>query len=374
MGLATLAGGRYRLERRLGRGGMAVVHLAHDEELRRQVAVKVLAEPLAADDDFRRRFLREARVAARLSHPNVVAVYDAGEDDGVPFIVMELVRGETLAAVLTRRGRLPAQEVVELGVQAASGLAHAHEHGLVHRDVKPQNLLLREDGTLKVADFGIARPAASTERLTEVGTVLGTAAYLAPEQATGDDVTAAADVYALGVVLYEALAGRTPYPAASLGELLAARKEGGPRPVRELAPETPEPLEDAIMRCLARNPLYRPTSAAEAARLLAAAAPEPPTRPLPRTGTDGDVHLHHRRARLRRRDGDVDVGADVHLHHTYVRLGLAALAALAVAAVVVAAVIATRGGPEQPPFPPDRAGKPAQQARDLAAWLREASR
>src|SRR4051794_34554019 len=145
---------------------MAVVYRAHDEELRRTVAVKVLAEHLAEDPQFHERFLREARIAARLAHPNIVAVYDAGEDDGRPFIVMELVEGETLAALLERRRRLHADEVVALGLQAAAGLGHAHAHGLVHRDVKPQNLLLRDDGVVKVADFGIAHAASATRRLT----------------------------------------------------------------------------------------------------------------------------------------------------------------------------------------------------------------
>ena len=182
----NVAGGRYRLGRPLGHGGMATVYLGRDSELDRPVAVKVLAENLAGDAVFRERFLREARLAARLSHPNVVSVYDAGEDaDGRLYIVMECVEGETLADVLRERGRLPAAEAVGLALQACRGLAHAHAAGLVHRDVKPQNLLLREDGTLKIADFGIAR-AAETTALTQVGTVLGTAAYLSPEQALGE--------------------------------------------------------------------------------------------------------------------------------------------------------------------------------------------
>src|SRR6185295_6483315 len=197
MGGQTVGGGRYRLERQLGHGGMATVHLGRDSELDRLVAVKVLAESLAGDEAFRRRFLREARLAARLSHPNVVGVYDAGEDAGGPFIVMEYVEGRTLAELLGERGRLPADEAVALGLQACHGLEHAHQAGLVHRDVKPQNLLLRSDGTLKIADFGIAR-AAETSALTQIGTILGTAAYLSPEQAVGEDVTSAADIYSLG--------------------------------------------------------------------------------------------------------------------------------------------------------------------------------
>jgi serine/threonine protein kinase len=180
----AVAHGRYRLERPLGHGGMASVYLALDTELDRPVAVKLLAENLSGDESFRVRFVREARLAAGLSHPNVVGVYDAGEEDGRPYIVMELVEGETLADVLARRKRLPPDVAVGLALQACAGLERAHAAGLVHRDVKPQNLLVRRDGTLKVADFGIARAAEATA-LTQVGTVLGTAAYLSPEQLAG---------------------------------------------------------------------------------------------------------------------------------------------------------------------------------------------
>lgn len=348
---ATLAGGRYRIERTLGRGGMAVVQLARDQELNRPVAIKVLAQHLAEDDAFRRRFLREATLAARLSHPNVVAVYDAGVEDGVPYIVMELVEGETLGDLLARRRRLDAATVADLGAQAAAGLAHAHAHGLVHRDVKPHNLLVRRDGTLKVADFGIARAAAAAERLTLVGSIVGTAAYLSPEQTEGSDAWAAADVYALGVVLYECLTGRTPYAGASLADLLRAQRERVVPPVRELAPETPDALEDVVMRCLARNPVYRPASAAEVARLLSATA-EAPTRTLAAPPPPAPRAPRRRPGRL-----------------TLALTGLAA--ALAVAA---GALVASRPDAAPPAPPPDRPGQPAVQARELAAWLREVSR
>jgi serine/threonine protein kinase len=339
----SVGGGRYRLERQLGHGGMGTVYLAHDVELDRAVAVKVLAESLAGDEPFRRRFLREARMAARLSHPNVVAVYDAGEaEDGRPYIVMEYVDGSTLEG----RGPMPPPEAVGLAVQACQGLAHAHAAGLVHRDVKPHNLLLRTDGTLKVADFGIARAAEATA-LTQVGTVLGTAAYLAPEQATGGEVTPATDVYALGAVLYELLTGRPPYEPASLADL-AERPEI--TPVSELAPEVSPQLEDAVMRALARNPAYRQHSADELARELGGRATAPTRiQPAPRR----------------------------HGSRGWAAVAAAALAVAAVAALVV--VLTTRSGgsgspPRRPPAATARPIPPGadaqEQARNVAAWLR----
>jgi serine/threonine protein kinase len=338
---SSVGGGRYRLERPLGRGGMASVYLAHDVELDRAVAVKLLAESLAGDTAFRKRFLREARLAARLSHPNVVALYDAGDEDGGrPYIVMEYVHGTTLEG----RGPVPPGEAVALAVQACHGLAHAHAAGLVHRDVKPHNLLLRTDGTLKVADFGIARAAEATA-LTQVGTVLGTAAYLAPEQAAGKEVTAAADVYSLGAVLYELLAGGPPYEPASLADL-ADRPEI--RPVSELAPRVPRHVEDAVMRSLARNPAYRPASANELARELG----DRPTTPTRVAAV----------APARRRS----------------RWWLAVPAAAAITVLAAGIVLATSDDGKPPsrspapaavrPIPP---GANAQeQARNVAAWLR----
>ncbi|MFY9578582.1 MAG: serine/threonine-protein kinase [Gaiellaceae bacterium] len=288
MSVQTVADGRYRIEDTLGHGGMAVVYLAQDRELERPVALKLLAENLAGDGDFRKRFVREARLAARLSHPNVVQVYDAGEDDGRPFIVMEHVPGETLAELIVHRRKLPPGEATALARQAALGLQRAHDAGLVHRDIKPQNLLLREDGVLKIADFGIAR-AAEISRLTQLGTVLGTAAYLSPEQALGEDVGPQADIYSLGAVLYELLTGRPPYEFSSLAELADKQRAGTIVPVRDVEPAVPDRLEAIVMRCLARDPRFRSSSAAELADELAEEKrattelplPAAPTMPLP---------------------------------------------------------------------------------------------
>ena len=362
MSVGVVAQGRYRLEQPLGHGGMASVFAGRDAELDRPVAVKLLAESLTGDESFRKRFVREARLAARLSHPNVVSVYDAGEDDGRPYIVMEYVEGENLAEVLSRRGRLPPEEARGLALQAARGLAHAHEAGLVHRDVKPQNLILRADGVLKIADFGIARAAEATA-LTQAGTVLGTAAYLAPEQALGEQVTAAADVYSLGAVLYELLAGRPPFEFESLADLAAKQSRMEVTPVREFSPDVPQQLEDVVMHCLARNPAYRPASGGQLAAELEGGAAEPVTQPVRRTIT---------------RPTRVLQAATSERRH----LWLALAGVLALAAILLAVALATRGssrssgttavtvtGTAVAAIP--RGANPQQQARNIAAWLRQ---
>lgn len=354
----TLADGRYRIERTLGHGGMAVVYLAHDEELRRLVAIKVLAEHLAGDPAFRERFLQESRLASRLSHPNVVQVYDAGEADGRPYIVMEYVQGDTLA----QRGKLSYEDAVPLALQACAGLQHAHLAGLVHRDVKPANLLVREDHVLKIADFGIAR-AAELTRLTQHGTVLGTAAYLAPEQAAGEEVTTAADVYSLGAVLYEVLTGRPPYAFDSLAELAAMQTSGAITPVRDLEPSVPEPLEAAVMHALARDPLFRPESAAAFGHELAVATELPIEALLATAVTEP----------LQARTYQTIPGGSVWLW-------IAAAAAVGVVAIVLGLLsLGDDGKPDAKPAPariesPVRGATPADEARNLSAWLRKHSR
>jgi serine/threonine-protein kinase len=205
---------RYVVEQPLGQGAMGTVLLARDTVLHRVVAVKVLADHLAADDGFRRRFIQEARLAARLCHPNIVQLFDAG-DDGRPFLVMEYVDGETVADRLARRVEFSADELIGLATQLSAGLAHAHARGIVHRDVKPHNVLLRRDGVAKLTDFGIAR-AVEEAGLTEIGTIVGTAAYMAPEQAAGQPVGPAADVYGLGAVLRQLAGGSLPPELESL--------------------------------------------------------------------------------------------------------------------------------------------------------------
>jgi len=332
---------------------MAVVYLAQDQELQRAVAVKLLRPTAGQDSTLRKRFLREARLAAQLAHQNIVRIYDFGEVDDGLFIVMEYVAGQTLADV----GKLPAEEAVPLALQACAGLQHAHEAGLVHRDVKPANLLVGDDGVLKIADFGIAQAAEAT-RLTEHGTVLGTAAYLSPEQAAGATVTLATDVYSLGAVLYELLTARTPHEFRSLAEIAAKHNDGAIVPVRDLEPAVPAPLEATVMRCLARDPRFRPRSAAELSQELAASL-DVATAPLPTARIEPPRSRRSNGIKVKRR-----------------RPLLAGAIALAVAAVIFAVLRVTGGTetsappPPRPVAPPARGATPQEEARNLSAWLR----
>jgi serine/threonine protein kinase len=255
---------RYRLERRLGVGGMATVRLAFDTRLERNVAVKLLAEHLAEDSGFVSRFRREALAVARLVHPNIVQVFDFGSDDatGRQFIVMEFVDGQSCAEILREQGRVPPGEAVDILAQACRGLDFAHRNGVVHRDVKPGNLLrAAEGGMVKLADFGIAKAAEQSD-ITKVGSVLGTAAYLSPEQARGEPAGPPSDLYALGVVAYQLMAGRLPYEAASLTDLARLQATSPPTRLDELEPDVPPTLAAAVLRALSGDPEARYPDAA----------------------------------------------------------------------------------------------------------------
>jgi serine/threonine-protein kinase len=345
----SFANGRYVVERVLGRGGMATVYLARDVELDRLVAVKALNGLLADSVRAGDRFRREALTVARLSHPNVVGVYDAGADGNEPFIVMEYVEGDGLDSVLERDAPLEPGRVIELALQACDGLGYAHERGIVHRDVKPANLLLRSDGALKVSDFGIALSADRATKLTQVGAVMGTLEYLAPEQAGAETVGPQADVFSLGVVLYEALTGALPWRAENVLQV-ATRGDVPPARMRGTVPPR---LEAAIMRSLEREPANRPADARALARELTN-GPEAPTVRL-----DAPTRVLQKRRRAPR-------GSFALL------LALGALAAIVAIALLVASL---EDGSAQPPAPVTvapvpAADDPAEQARNLEEWIR----
>lgn len=270
----SLLSGRYELGDRLGSGGMSNVYKATDRILERTVAVKVLAEHLSDDERFVARFRREALAVAKLIHPNIVQVYDTGVDDERHFIVMEYVEGRSGAQILQRENNLDAGTTVEIGVQSCAGLDYAHRHGIIHRDVKPGNLMIvggpagnGREMSVKLTDFGIARAAEQT-RITQVGSVVGTAAYLAPEQVRGEEATPASDVYALGVVLYQFLTGRLPYEGASLAELAVRQQNEQPLAPRTYNEDVPATLSSAVLRSLEGEPERRFASARQLAEAL----------------------------------------------------------------------------------------------------------
>ncbi len=279
MSVTELFHDRYELERRLGVGGMSTVQLGFDTRLERHVAVKLLAEHLAEDPAFVARFQREAVSAGRLVHPNIVQVYDSGVNPktGQYFIVMEYVPGQSVAQILRDEGRLDLGGALDVIGQACAGLDYAHRHGVVHRDVKPGNLLRSDEGTVKLADFGIAR-ATDQSSITQIGSVLGTAAYLAPEQGRGEEAGPPADLYSLGVVAYQLLAGRLPYEANSLTELALRQQQGPPPGLDAVNPEVPPALAHAVARALAAEPAARYETATEmrAAMRSAVRGVEPP--------------------------------------------------------------------------------------------------
>ena len=329
-----LVGGRYRLEQRLGLGGMSEVWAAEDAELGRRVAIKLLGRDADAA-----RFNREARAVAALAHPNICQLYDFGEERGRPFMVLEYLGGGTLEDRLVTGEPYPDDETERIAGELAAALAHAHTRGLVHRDLKPANVLFDDDGRAKIADFGIAR-LSGAGTLTEAGTLLGTAAYISPEQATGQAATPASDVYSFGVILYRLLAGRLPFEATSALELAEMHVRDQPPPLRALRPDAPAQLADLAEDALAKDPVGRPAdgaalaallgegATATAATMIAPAAPTAATAVLPRAARAAP-------SRPGRRNMPLILGA---------------VLALAAAGVAVA-VLATRGGSDSGPQP-----------------------
>ncbi|MGA9175168.1 MAG: Stk1 family PASTA domain-containing Ser/Thr kinase, partial [Thermoactinomyces sp.] len=264
-------GGRYEIVSRVGGGGMAVVYKAKDLLLNRYVAIKVLSDSLSNDSEFIRRFSREAQAAASLSHPNIVNVYDVGKDHYTHYIVMELVEGPTLKQYIQERGPLPAQEAAAIAIQICDGLAHAHENQIVHRDIKPHNILLGANGRAKVTDFGIAR-AASSSTITQEGSVMGSVHYFSPEQARGGVIGEKSDLYSLGIVLYEMLTGRLPFDGDSAISIALKHLQEIPEDPRSINPNIPDALAEIIMRALDKDPNKRFGSAREMMKAIQQAA------------------------------------------------------------------------------------------------------
>jgi len=263
--------GHYRILKCLGSGGMGMVYLAEDSELERRVALKVMHPHLATDPSARQRFLREARAAAAIQHDNIVTIFQVGQHDETPFLAMQFLEGETLAAWLERIGRPSLDEVVRIGTEIAAGLAAAHSAGLIHRDIKPENVWLdARDQRVKLLDFGLARTVTHGPHLTEVGYILGTPAYMSPEQAMNEPCDHRSDLFSLGTVLYRLCGGELPFSGKSAFATLAAVTRNTPRPLKELNPDLPEDLAGLIGRLLEKNPAGRPADAESVVAVLQA--------------------------------------------------------------------------------------------------------
>ncbi|MEU7897627.1 serine/threonine-protein kinase [Nonomuraea sp. NPDC049152] len=354
--------GRYQLDEPIGRGGMGEVWRGHDPRTGRAVAVKILA-PQVTQPAARERFAREARAAAQIVHTNVVTVFDTGEQNGRPYLVMELLTGRSLADELADGHRYNIPEVCRLMSQAASGLDAAHKAGVVHRDVKPANLHRTADGTLKIVDFGIAQVASETSRLTTVGTVVGTAAYLAPEQINGEPGTAASDLYALGCVAYELLCGQPPFSGGA-ADLMRKHVFEAPAPPSQVRPDVPPGLDRLVLSMLAKDPADRPANAEQVRQAFAAFAfPATVPNPLPHAAPNPTAVLpSHDHAQTTDLRGTPAVpvtgamltggGAPPEPSSPNKKLALQALAGVAViAAVAIGVTLLNSGGGTPDPTP-----------------------
>ena len=344
--IGEVIAGRYELEKLVGTGGMSNVYCAHDRLLERKVALKVLHPHYTEDEEYVARFRHEARAVAQLSHPHIVTVIDRGEDDGQQFIVFEYVDGENLKQFVERTGPLPARRAVELALEIADALAFAHEHGLVHRDVKPQNVLLTPDGDAKVTDFGIARSLDVERGVTQTGTVLGTSNYLSPEQAGGKPTTPSTDIYSLGVVLYELLTAEVPFPGENF---VAVAMKHINEPVPDLLEKRPDisvRLAAAVERALAKDPSHRFGSMGEFAhelRQILAEAAEPDTERTVIARSPVLKQSRPHRARATRRRWPIYLP----------------IAVLLAAAAIVAGILGLGGSKGKPPSAASGAGAPA---------------
>jgi len=270
--------GRYEIIKELGRGAMGLVYQAHDPEIDRLIALKVLREDRLTSAAFVQRFLKEARAIGRLSHPRIVTVYDVGQDHGTIYIAMELLQGEPLNALLEKKKFSP-EEITNLGIQVAETLDYAHQKGIVHRDIKPSNILVQPDGQIKITDFGIAHiedPEASIQ--TQAGEILGTPAYMSPEQVRGQPADGRSDLFSLGIILYELSTGRRPFGGPNLAAIFQSITQDHPASPAELNPAIPKSLSQVIMRCLEKNPASRYLTGKELAEALRG-APGAPKRP-----------------------------------------------------------------------------------------------
>ena len=373
--LADVLLGRYRLVEKVGEGGMGTVYIAHDEELHRQVAVKLLAANLVNDADVVERFEREARLTAGLDHPNIVPIYDVGRHEGRPFFVMKLLKGDTLAGHLMNQGGFTSDETQKLMRQLASGLDYLHQRGFIHRDIKAGNVFVGEDGHATILDFGILRSRTATQGLTRTGMVMGTPHYMAPEQALGlKDVDHRVDLYALGVVLFECLTGTLPFEADSELRLIQMQAHAPPPDIIDRAPWISRPVADVVRKALAKNPADRFNTGLELCKALEAAYRESKGHPAapPRAATPAPQRApvpSHTVPSLRMRAQAAEQGAPpvvqgVPLDAPPRRQGRWLLVALVAVAVLGAGLIAARQLLAEPEAPLPLAVSPPPEVVD----------